>query len=59
LNGNFIEGMACKGGCVNGPVSLFRKPTGTTVINNHANKAKEVSVKGTEEYNIENLNLNI
>lgn len=60
LNGNFIEGMACKGGCVNGPVSMYKKQTGTTVINNHANMAKQQSVKHTlDNYDKESLNLNV
>lgn len=60
LNGNFIEGMACKGGCVNGPVSMFKKQTGAVVINNHANMAKQQSVKHSlDDYNMKNLNLEV
>lgn len=60
LNGNFIEGMACKGGCVNGPVSLYKKKSGTNIINTHANKAKEKSTKDSlRVFNLENINLEL
>lgn len=60
LNGNFIEGMACKGGCVNGPVSLFKKTTGTSIINTHANKAKEKSIKDSiRVFNLDNIILEL
>lgn len=60
LNGNFIEGMACKGGCVNGPVSFFKKSTGAIVINNNANQAKQKKFKDTLNiYNCENINLEL
>lgn len=45
LDGNFIEGMVCEGGCVNGPLSLNRKPSNTMCINKYADRAKEKSVK--------------
>lgn len=60
LNGNFIEGMACVGGCVNGPVSLFKKATGTNIINSSALSAKN---KDTTDFmktcNIDEFNLNV
>lgn len=60
LNGNFIEGMACKGGCVNGPVSLYKKQAGTNIINTHANKAKEKSTKDSlRVFNLDNINLEL
>lgn len=60
LNGNFIEGMACKGGCVNGPVSMFKKQTGAAVINSQANNAMNKSVNNLlNNYNLDNLNLEI
>lgn len=60
LNGNFIEGMACKGGCVNGPVSLFKKQTGALVINNNANAAKNKTIKHSiYDCNIDKLNLEL
>lgn len=60
LNGNFIEGMACAGGCVNGPVSLFKKPTGTNIINSHANLAKEKTISGSiKVFNLDKINLEL
>lgn len=60
LNGNFIEGMACKGGCVNGPVSLFKKTTGTSVINNSAEAAKNKCVKSTfQDMKLSDINLEV
>ena len=45
LDANFIEGMVCEGGCVNGPLSLNRKPSNAMCINKYADKAKEKTVK--------------
>ncbi len=45
LNGNFIEGMVCEGGCVNGPVSLNKTVSNTSFINNYADNAKEKTIK--------------
>lgn len=60
LDGNFIEGMACKGGCINGPVSLFKKSTGTIVINNNAVSAEKIDIKNNiNEYDFKNINLDI
>jgi len=38
---NFIEGMACKGGCTKGPVSLHHAPTTTRLIDNYGKLALE------------------
>lgn len=38
---NFIEGMACKGGCTKGPVSLHHAPPTTKLIDAYANLALE------------------
>nr|WP_312579508.1 4Fe-4S dicluster domain-containing protein [Sedimentibacter sp.] len=60
LNGNFIEGMACKGGCVNGPVSLYKKQSGTNIIDTHANKAREKSIKDSlKVFNLDDINLEL
>jgi len=60
LNGNFIEGMACIGGCVNGPVSLFKKSAGATIINSHANKAKEKTITDSlRVFDLEKINLEL
>ncbi len=60
LNGNFIEGMACKGGCVNGPLSLFKKVTGTNIINSHANTAKEKTISDSiRVFDLDKINLEL
>ncbi len=46
LNGNFIEGMACEGGCINGPLSLNHKPKNKSEIDLYGEKAKEKTIKG-------------
>jgi len=38
---NFIEGMACKGGCTKGPVSLHHAPTTTKLIDAYGKLALE------------------
>lgn len=45
LNGNFIEGMACKGGCISGPASLHIGPKDKTEIEKYN---KLVSEKSTD-----------
>jgi [FeFe] hydrogenase (group B1/B3) len=45
LDANFIEGMVCEGGCVNGPLSLNRKASNAMCINKYAARAKEKTVK--------------
>lgn len=45
LNGNFIEGMACEGGCINGPLSLNHKPKNKNAIDLYGEKAKEKTIK--------------
>lgn len=60
LNGNFIEGMACKGGCVNGPLSLFKKTSGTNIINSHANTAKEKTISDSlRVFDLDKINLEL
>ncbi len=36
---NFFEGMACEGGCVNGPLTLQQKPNNAKLLNDHSTKA--------------------
>ena len=36
INGNFIEGMGCVGGCVGGPKVLIPKEEGAMATNNFA-----------------------
>jgi [FeFe] hydrogenase (group B1/B3) len=42
---NFIEGMACKGGCTKGPVSLHHAPTTIKLINAYGDLALEKNPK--------------
>jgi iron only hydrogenase large subunit-like protein len=39
LNANFIEGMACKGGCVGGPGRLIPPEQGTHSVNEYGSSA--------------------
>lgn len=39
LDGNFIEGMACDGGCVQGPAVLIRSPRNKTEVEHYAKQA--------------------
>jgi iron only hydrogenase large subunit-like protein len=36
---NFFEGMICKGGCINGPLSLKRNPAMVSYIDKFGNKS--------------------
>lgn len=60
LNGNFIEGMACKGGCINGPLSLFKKTTGNIVVDNNAKLANLIDSADTKStFDIDSINLDV
>lgn len=37
---NFIEGMACEGGCVQGPAQLIRSPRNQGDVERHAKQAE-------------------
>ncbi|WP_297235806.1 [Fe-Fe] hydrogenase large subunit C-terminal domain-containing protein, partial [uncultured Flavonifractor sp.] len=37
---NFIEGMACEGGCVQGPAQLIRSPKNQGDVDRHAKQAE-------------------
>ncbi|MFI3251494.1 MAG: monomeric [FeFe] hydrogenase, partial [Eubacteriales bacterium] len=45
LEGNFIEGMACEGGCVQGPGCLVRSPRNKTDVEKHAKLAGDRTIK--------------
>jgi iron only hydrogenase large subunit-like protein len=47
LDGNFIEGMACEGGCVSGAGCLLRSPKNRQAVEEYAKKAEKQQV-GTE-----------
>lgn len=58
LKGNFIEGMMCKGGCINGPVSLTHKPKNKNDINKYGDEAKEKTIhQSLRVYDIDKLKL--
>jgi len=46
LEGNFIEGMACEGGCVQGAGCLVRSPKNRVHVEGHAQKAKDRTILG-------------
>lgn len=41
LNGNFIEGMACQGGCIAGPASLHHGPKDKNEVDKYGKLALE------------------
>lgn len=41
---NFIEGMACEGGCINGAATLSHTPKNAAVVNEFAKQAKETEI---------------
>ena len=48
LQYNFFEGMICKGGCINGPLSLKRSEEMADYIDKFSQKAKSKDPSGTE-----------
>lgn len=58
LKGNFIEGMACKGGCIGGAASLSHGPKDLTEVDKYGKLSKEEnSVQATRILDLENLDL--
>src|SRR5690606_25139976 len=60
LNGNFIEGMACKGGCISGPASLHIGPKDKTEIEKYDKLVSEKSTNSSldmSKIDIEDINL--
>lgn len=49
LDGNFIEGMACDGGCVQGPVCLTRAPKNKAEVAAYAKQAGERTIAAALE----------
>lgn len=45
LPANFIEGMACKGGCINGAASLTHEPKDQKLVDKYAGEALERNIK--------------
>ena len=44
LDGNFIEGMACEGGCVQGAGCLIRSPRNRIEVETHAKQAGDRTI---------------
>jgi [FeFe] hydrogenase (group B1/B3) len=60
LNGNFIEGMACKGGCIGGPASLKHGKKDRNAVDEYGKKALEENVENSLRiFDTKNLNLDI
>ena len=58
LKGNFIEGMACKCGCIGGAASLSHGPKDVTEVDKYGQLSKEKSsVQATRIFDIESLHL--
>ncbi len=45
LNGNFIEGMACEGGCIGGPCCLSHGPKNAKEVDNYGKEAHEKTIR--------------
>ena len=48
LDGNFIEGMACEGGCAQGPVVLVRLPKNKVAVAEHVKQASKQVIVSSE-----------
>lgn len=49
LPGNFIEGMACPGGCIGGPACLTHELRDASMVDKYGHDAKEKTIKGAVE----------
>lgn len=45
VNGNFLEGMACKGGCINGPGSLNHDVKNSYEVDKYGKLSTELNIK--------------
>lgn len=58
LNGNFIEGMACDGGCIGGPGTISRGPKNKTDVDKFGSLAIEKKIKDSLRiFDIDKINL--
>lgn len=58
LKGNFIEGMACKCGCIGGAASLSHGPKDINDVDKYGKLSKEVnSVEAIRVFNLDKINL--
>jgi len=56
LDGNFIEGMACEGGCIKGPVTMHYGNKDKKSLDKYSKLAKEKDPKSaTEVFNTDNI----
>lgn len=44
---NFFEGMACDGGCINGPLSITHGPRNIVDVDKYGNEAKEKTIENS------------
>ena len=59
LNGNFIEGMACQGGCIAGPASLHHGPKDKNEVDKYGKLALEKDIESSlRVFEIKNIDLN-
>ncbi|MDK2866998.1 MAG: hypothetical protein PWP51_1114 [Clostridiales bacterium] len=56
LKADFIEGMACKGGCIKGPVTMHHGPKDLKALDRYASEAKE-KTSGSAVQVFENLKI--
>ena len=49
LDGNFIEGMACEGGCIMGPAQIIRRPRNKAELAQHVKESKRSILEAVEE----------
>lgn len=49
LDGNLIEGMACVGGCIQGPSNIIRTPKNKQELEEHKKTAQKTTVTGKAE----------
>lgn len=58
LAGNFIEGMACSGGCIGGPGTINHGPKSKTDVDKYGKLAAEKSIKDSlRVFDIDKINL--
>lgn len=56
LKNTFIEGMACEGGCIKGPVTMHYGPTDMKKLDSYCNLATESTpIEATRIFNIEEI----
>lgn len=56
--GNFLEGMACEGGCINGPGTLSHGSKSSSEVDKYGKLAKEIDIeKSLESFQIKDIDL--